>query len=112
MLPVARVQRFVGGLRTDAPFVVLWRVRLSQQDQPSRESNTTNVTLRSHRFSPTNHGVDQAKAHEIHQLGVAEAAAILAKGEAEAKVRGSACFVYFGSFNRQPPCFSVKRFRR
>lgn len=29
----------------------------------------------------------QAKAHEINQVGVAEAAAILAKGDAEAKVR-------------------------
>lgn len=29
---------------------------------------------------------EQARAHEIHQLGVAEASAILAKGEAEAKV--------------------------
>ncbi|CAN0499016.1 unnamed protein product, partial [Ectocarpus sp. 8 AP-2014] len=31
-----------------------------------------------------------AKAHEINQVGVAEAAAILAKGEAEAKVKRGA----------------------
>ena len=48
------------------------------------------VNLSSH-HSPANHTVNQAKAHEINQLGVAEAAAILAKGEAEAKVRSSRC---------------------
>lgn len=34
---------------------------------------------------------EQARAHEIHQLGAAEASAILAKGEAEAKVRTPTC---------------------
>lgn len=48
------------------------------------------VNLSSH-HSPANRTVNQAKAHEINQLGVAEAAAILAKGEAEAKVRSSRC---------------------
>lgn len=36
---------------------------------------------------PAQHSFRQAKAHEINQIGVAEAAAILAKGEAEAKVQ-------------------------
>ncbi len=36
----------------------------------------------------------QAKAHEINQVGVAEAAAILAKGDAEAKVNHGACWSY------------------
>ena len=45
----------------------------------------------------TNAACYQAKAHEINQVGVAEAAAILAKGDAEAKVRTPAlsCFAYF-----------------
>ncbi len=38
-------------------------------------------------FVTAQYSFRQAKAHEINQIGVAEAAAILAKGEAEAKVR-------------------------
>lgn len=49
----------------------------------------------------TNAACYQAKAHEINQVGVAEAAAILAKGDAEAKVRKPAlsCFVLFRIFS-------------
>lgn len=36
----------------------------------------------------------QAKAHEINKVGVAQAAAILAKGDAEAKVQQQAIFVH------------------
>lgn len=56
----------------------------------TRSSPQLHRTRQSYRpHFPTNHALDQAKAHELTQLGAAQAAAIVSKGEAEAKVRSS-----------------------
>lgn len=62
-----------------------------QQQYPN--AHNPNVVASSYVFDPYLPSemrlLFQARAHEINQLGVAEAAAILAKGQAEAQVRGS-----------------------
>lgn len=45
----------------------------------------------------------QARAHQIKEIGQAEAETILAKGEAEAKVRRDGRFELSGVYGTSPP---------